>query len=176
MTGGMLSPWKHGGYSAEAIADRRKAAEAGVRLGAALAATAKIAFANVADFVECDEDGRVKVNEEGQLQLRSDLTREDLEAISTITVNDRGRVSWIIDRGPALKAPRDLLHPMKTKVELTGANDAPLLDVTKLSDADIASLIRILEGAITGSSEAGQGGGADRRIRERTEVVRNDDL
>jgi hypothetical protein len=156
MTGGMLSPWKHGGYSAEAIADRRKAAEAGVRLGAALAATAKIAFANVADFVECDEDGRVKVNEEGQLQLRSDLTREDLEAISTITVNDSGRVSWNIDRGPALKALRELLHPTKSKVELTGANDAPLFDPTKLSDDDLASLIRILEGAITGSSGAGQ--------------------
>jgi phage terminase small subunit len=139
--------------------ERRKAAEAGVRLGAVLSATAKIAFANVADFVECDEDGRVKVNEEGQLQLRSDLTREDLEAISTITVNDRGRVSWNIDRGPAVKALRDLLHPTKSKVELTGANDAPLFDPTKLSDDDLASLIRILEGAVAESSGPGQGGG-----------------
>jgi hypothetical protein len=138
--------------------ERRKAVEAGVRLGAILAATAKIAFANVADFVECDEDGRVKVNEEGQLQLRSDLTREDLEAISTITVNDRGRVLWNIDRGPALKALRELLHPTNTKVELSGADGAPLLDVTKLSDADIASLIRILEGAITWSGRGRIGG------------------
>jgi hypothetical protein len=138
--------------------ERRKAVQAGVRLGAILAATAKIAFANVADFVECDEDGRVKVNEEGQLQLRSDLTREDLEAISTITVNDRGRVLWNIDRGPALKALRELLHPTNTKVELSGADGAPLLDVTKLSDADIASLIRILEGAITWSGRGRIGG------------------
>jgi hypothetical protein len=101
--------------------ERRKSAEAGVRLGTVLSATAKIAFANVADFVECDEDGRVKVNEEGQLQLRSDLTREDLEAISTISVNDRGRVSWSIDRGSALKALRELLHPAKSKVELRRA-------------------------------------------------------
>jgi hypothetical protein len=130
--------------------ERRKAAEAGVRLGSVLAATAKIAFANLADFVECDEDGRVKVNEEGQLQLRSDLTREDLEAISTITVNDRGRVSWSIDRGSALKALRELLHPTKTKVELAGADGAPLFDPSKLSDDDISALIRILEGAVSG--------------------------
>jgi hypothetical protein len=94
-----------------------------------------------------DEDGRVKVNEDGALTLRSDLTREDLEAISNITVNDRGKVTWSIDRAPALKALRDLLHPLKTKVELTGADGAPLLDVTKLSDDDLATLIRILEGA-----------------------------
>ena len=130
--------------------ERRKAAEAGVRLGSVLAATAKIAFANLADFVECDEDGRVKVNEEGQLQLRSDLTREDLEAISTITVNDRGRVSWSIDRGSALKALRELLHPTKTKVELAGADGVPLFDPSKLSDDDISALIRILEGAVSG--------------------------
>jgi hypothetical protein len=68
-------------------------------------------------------------------------------------------VSWNIDRGSALKALRELLHPTKTKVELAGADGAPLLDVTKLSDDDIASLIRILEGAIAGSSGAGQGGG-----------------
>ena len=72
-------------------------------------------------------------------------TREDLEAISTITVNDRGKISWSIDRAPALKALRELLHPSKSKVELTGANDAPLFD--PLSDDEIASLIRILEGA-----------------------------
>jgi hypothetical protein len=138
---------------------RQHAAEAGVRLGAVLTATAKIAFSNLADFVECDEDGNVKVNEDGQLQLRPNLTREDLEAISNITINDRGKVTWSIDRAPALKALRDLLHPMKTKVELTDADGAPLLDVTKLSDDDIASLIRILEGAIAGSSGASQGGG-----------------
>jgi hypothetical protein len=132
--------------------------------GGRRAPTAKIAFANLADLVECDEDGRLKVNEDGQLQLRSDLTREDLEAISTITVNDGDRVSWSIDRGPALKALRELLHPTKSKVELTGANDAPLFDLTKLSDDDLATLERILE-AITGSSGAGQGGGGDRRIR-----------
>ena len=135
--------------------ERRKAAEAGVRLGAVLVATAKIAFANLADFLECDEDGRVKVNEEGQLQLRSDLTREDLEAISTITVNDKGKITWSIDRAPALKALRDLLHPLKTKVELTGADGAPLFDPSKLSDDDLASLIRILERAVAGSSGAG---------------------
>ena len=135
----------------------RKAAEAGVRLGAVLNATAKIAFANLADFVECDEDGNMKINEDGQLKLRPDLTRDDLEAISNITVNDRGRISWSIDRGPALKALRDLLHPLKTKVELTGANDAPLFDPSKLSDDDLATLERILE-AIAGSG-AGQGGG-----------------
>ena len=137
----------------------RKAAEAGVRLGAVLNATVKIAFANLADFVECDEDGNMKINEDGQPQLRPGLTREDLEAVSTITVNDRGKVSWVIDRQPALKALRDLLHPLKTKVELTGPDGAPLFDPSKLSDDDLASLIRILEGAITGSSGAGQGGG-----------------
>ena len=137
----------------------RKAAEAGVRLGAVLNATVKIAFANLADFVECDEDGNMKINEDGQPQLRPGLTREDLEAVSTITVNDRGKVTWSIDRAPALKALGDLLHPLKTKVELTGADGAPLFDPSKLSDDDLASLIRILEGAITGNSGVGQGGG-----------------
>ena len=139
--------------------ERRKAAEAGVRLGAVLVATAKIAFANVADFVRCDEEGDVVLDEDGHLQLRSGLTREDLEAISTITVNDKGKITWSIDRAPALKALRDLLHPLKTKVELTGANDAPLFDPSKLSDDDLATLERILEGAVSGSSGVSQGGG-----------------
>jgi hypothetical protein len=68
-------------------------------------------------------------------------------------------VSWVIDRQPALRALRELLHPSKTKVAIAGAEGAPLFDTSKLSDDDIASLIRILEGAITGSSGAGQGGG-----------------
>jgi hypothetical protein len=80
---------------------RQHAAEAGVRLGAVLTATAKIAFSNLADFVECDEDGNVKVNEDGQLQLRSDLAREDLEAISTSS--ESGVLPGKADRGMAMK-------------------------------------------------------------------------
>lgn len=128
--------------------ERKKAIEAGARLEAVIFAQCRKAFANLGDFVELDEQRRMKLDPEtGLPMLRSDISYEQLEAIARFSVSEAG-VTFDVDTWPALKALREFLAPNKSKIELTGADEGPLqIDLTKLTDADLAVLERVIESA-----------------------------
>lgn len=137
--------------------ERRKAIDAGARLAAVVHAQCRIAFANLADFVEFDADGRMVLTD-GQPSLRKDITREHLEAISSFSLTEKG-VTFDVDRWTPLKALREFLAPNKSKVELTGKDEGPIqLDLSKLSDDDLAAFERIVEAIASNAAGDGPGG------------------
>ena len=140
--------------------ERRKAIDAGARLAAVIHAQCRIAFANLADFVEFEGDGSLKL-QDGVPVLRTGITREQLDAISSFSLTDKG-VSFNVDRWTPLKALREFLAPNKAKVELTGADDGPIkLDLRNVSDDDLSALERILEAAADAASDPGGSRSAD---------------
>jgi hypothetical protein len=140
--------------------ERKKAIEAGARLEAVIFAQCRKAFANLGDFVELDDQRRMKLVG-GLPVLRSDIGYEQLEAIAKFSLSEKG-VTFDVDTWPALKALREFLAPNKSKIELTGAEEGPVqIDLKKLTDADLAVLERIIESATHADPASGGSGPAD---------------